>query len=72
MARPVGARSEAAALILHFLAHVQEARIDRIVKFMETDPLSFAPGTTRNMLSMLARQGRIVRAGYERYRRVED
>ena len=72
MTRPTGDRLEAAALILYFLAHVHEARIERIVRFMETSPLSFAPGTTRNTLSALKRAGRVERSGYGRYRRVED
>lgn len=68
MTRPTGAPLEAAALILHFLAHVGEARIARIVCYMTTDPLSVAPGTTRNTLSMLVRQGRVDRVGYGKYK----
>jgi hypothetical protein len=68
MARPAGAPLEAAELILHFLRHVGEARIERVVRYMETAPLAFAPGTTRNTLSLLFRQGRVERVGYGQYR----
>lgn len=68
MTRPIGDRLEAAALILHFLAHVGEARIERICRYMESTPLRFAPGTTRNTVVRLKRQGKIVRVGYARYR----
>jgi hypothetical protein len=58
---------KAAALILHFLACVGEARIERVVRFMDTKPLSFAPGTTRNTVAQLVRQGKLRRVGYGRY-----
>jgi hypothetical protein len=67
MTRPVGGRSEATALILHFLHHVRDARKERIVRYMETTPLSFVPGTTRNTIMRLVRQGRIARSGRGRY-----
>lgn len=51
----------APALILFFLEWVGEARIEQIIRFMETKPLSFAPGTTRNALSALALAGKIKR-----------
>lgn len=71
MARPTGAPLESAALILHFLAHVGEARTERIVRYMDTAPLSIAPGTTRNTLVLLLRRGLITRSGHGRYRRIE-
>jgi predicted transcriptional regulator of viral defense system len=60
----------ARALILAFLRAVGEARIERIVRFMDTQPLSYAPGTTRNTLGELARAGEIarVRRGVYRHR----
>jgi len=70
--RPVGDRKEAAALILHFLRHVGEAKVERICRFMETQPLSIAPGTTRNTLALLARQGKVDRVGRGRYRRSDN
>jgi hypothetical protein len=65
--RPRADRQQAAALILSFLACVGDARIERMVRYMETSPLRFPPGTTRNTVVRLARQGRIVRCGYARY-----
>ena len=72
MTRPVAGRLEAAALILLFLRCVGEARIDRICRFMESEPLRFAPGTTRNTVSVLARAGRIERSGRGRYRNTDN
>lgn len=68
MTRPIGGPHEAAALILSFLAHVGEARVARIVAFMATDPLRVASGTTRNVLSRMARRGKIARSGRGKYR----
>ena len=68
MARPAGDALTAAPLILRFLRHVGEARIERICRYMESDPLTFAPGTTRNTLALLVRQGQVDRVGYGRYR----
>lgn len=61
-----------AALILRFLRAVQQARVDRIVRFMATHPLSTPAGTTRNTLSRLARTGRIERVRRGRYRQGID
>jgi hypothetical protein len=70
--RQPGARAEAAALILDFLACVGDAKIERICRFMATQPLSYAPGATRTTVARLAQQGRIVRVSLGRYRRRED
>ena len=58
----------AAALILHFLAHVHEARVERIEQFMATRPLSYSHGTTRNALVVLVKAGEIERVRVGRYR----
>jgi hypothetical protein len=56
-----------ASLILQFLRVVGMARIERIVRYMRTDPLSTSPGATRNQVWRLARDGRITRMGYGVY-----
>ncbi len=58
----------ARTLILYFFAHVREARLARIVAFMEARPLAFAPGTTKNVLSKLTIAGEIERIGAAKYR----
>lgn len=63
-------RPTSAALILAFLAAVQEARLTRIVRYMEATPLAFPAETTRNRVSYLTRLGQIERIGYGRYRTV--
>lgn len=63
-------RPTAAVLIVAFLAAVKEARITRIVRYMEGTPLPTPPATTRNRVSELARAGQIQRMSYGRYRTV--
>lgn len=40
----------------------------RIIRFMQSPPLPYPPGTTRNMVSRLTRDGEIRRVGIARYR----
>lgn len=61
----------AAALVLLFLRAVRVARLARIVRYMETQPIAYPPATTRNVLSTLSRGGQIRRVGYGRYQRIE-
>lgn len=68
--RPAGDPATAASLIVRFLRAVEVARVERIVTFMQSDPLSFPPATTRNMLVALTQAGKIERVGYGRYRGV--
>ncbi len=58
----------AAALILHFLAHVHEARVERIERFMEAKPLAYPRTTTRNVLVVLVKAGEIERVARGVYR----
>jgi len=62
------ARPTVADLIVDFLSAVHEARIVRIVRYMESMPLSTPSGTTRNIISKLVQDGTIERVGYGRYR----
>lgn len=66
--RPADDPATAAPLIVRFLTSVGVARVERIVTFMQSEPLSFPPGTTRNMLVSLSRAGKIRRVGYGAYR----
>lgn len=68
MSRPPGDPLTAGPLILHFLSAVGEARLERIIRYMATSPLAFAPGTTKNILSKLTVAGEVERVGYGRYR----
>lgn len=59
------------SLILSFLRAVRQARVSRIIAYMATEPLWYAPGATRQALWSLARAGRIQRVGYATYQRIE-
>ena len=60
------ARPTAAPLILHFLRHAGQSRVERIVRYMDSQ-WNTPSGTTRNTLSKLVRTGRVERVGYGRY-----
>ena len=65
-------RMSAGVLIVQFLGAVKEARIGRIVRYMETSPYATPPATTRNRISKLVSAGRIERVCRGRYRRLEE
>lgn len=61
------AQSNADALILDYIARLGEVPGFRAVRYMETMHKR-APGTTRNALGRLVKEGKIERVGYGRYR----
>lgn len=58
----------AAALILHFLTYVPEARIALLIRYLET-AYRIPASTTRNTVSRLCTLGHIERVRRGRYRR---
>lgn len=57
----------APALILHALTYVREAKVDRVTRYMALE-WGVPPRTTRNALSRLCRQGKVVRVASRTYR----